>query len=123
MQYCTEHYMYCKVDFVASLAENIPKKIRRTELRVVMITMIGNIAGELDGVIAMMIDLQIREKNDTESEIDTEGDIEVMTMTMMMIVIEKVIEEEKKGIIDLTEDDVRHYRMMRKNVREVDTAL
>ena len=86
-------------------------------------TMIENIAGELDGVIAMMIDLQIREKNDTESEIDTEGDIEVMMMTMMMIVIEKVIEEEKKGIIDLTEDDVRHHQMMRKNAREVDTAL
>ena len=87
-----------------------------------MMTMIGNIAGELDRVIAMMTDLQIREKNDTESEIDTEGDIEVM-MTMMMIVIEKVIEEEKKGIIDLTEDDVTHHQMMRKNAREVDTAL
>jgi len=106
-----------------TMIENIPKKIRRTELRVVMMTMIGNIAGELDGVIAMMIDLQIREKNDTESEIDTEGDIEVMMMTMMIIVIEKVIEEEKKGIIDLTEDDVTRHRMMRKNAREVDTAL
>ena len=85
-----------------------------------MTMMTGDVVGEGKVKVTMREHL-IGEKNDTETERDTEGDVGVMMMMMMMI--KKGREEEETGMNILTEDGVIHLQMMRKIIREINTAL
>ena len=68
--------------------------------------MTGDVVGEGEVKVTMREHL-IGEKDDTETERDTEGDVGVMMM-MMMMMIKKGREEEETGINVLTEDGVIH---------------